>query len=236
MGLDAVEIVMKVEEVFDLTIDDADAMRLDTPRDLIELICRNTGQIDSSSCLTQRAFNLLRKALLHRLPLKRAQIAPAVRLADLVSEDRRAGLLTELAAELNTGPLPDLERPPWLLKTFAVLSVTLGFLAGFALRQAAPPVSRSLTFAAGLAVAVFAQACAWFATAPFCKAFPSIIGTVGDLARWVTAHKTDLATRLPGRWTREQVAARVREIVIEQLGCEKNYRESASFVKDLGLS
>jgi hypothetical protein len=50
------------------------------------------------------------------------------------------------------------------------------------------------------------------------------------------AHKTDLATPLAGRWTREQVAARVREIMIATLGHKTRYRESASFVKDLGLT
>jgi hypothetical protein len=50
------------------------------------------------------------------------------------------------------------------------------------------------------------------------------------------AHKSNLATPVAGRWTREQVAARVREIVIGQLGCESRYREDASFINDLGLS
>jgi hypothetical protein len=31
------------------------------------------------------------------------------------------------------------------------------------------------------------------------------------------------------------MAERVRQIVINQLGCERRYREDASFVKDLGL-
>jgi hypothetical protein len=35
---------------------------------------------------------------------------------------------------------------------------------------------------------------------------------------------------------REQVAARVREIVIDTLCCEKSYREDARFVEDRGLS
>jgi acyl carrier protein len=48
------------------------------------------------------------------------------------------------------------------------------------------------------------------------------------------AHKPDLAGLVRGRWTREQVAARVREIVIEQLDCASSYREDASFVQDLG--
>jgi hypothetical protein len=51
------------------------------------------------------------------------------------------------------------------------------------------------------------------------------------------AHKPDLATGLRSQnaWTREQVALRVREIVVEHLGCEAQYHEDALFVEDLGL-
>jgi hypothetical protein len=49
------------------------------------------------------------------------------------------------------------------------------------------------------------------------------------------AHKPDLAGSAPGKWTREQVAARVREVVIEQLDCAQTYREEASFIQDLDM-
>jgi methylmalonyl-CoA mutase N-terminal domain/subunit len=65
--------------------------------------------------------------------------------------------------------------------------------------------------------------------------FPPQVATVGDLARWIVAHKTDLAGSTPGKWTREQVAARVREVVIEQLDCAETYREDASFIQDLDM-
>ena len=35
--------------------------------------------------------------------------------------------------------------------------------------------------------------------------------------------------------TREQVAGRVREVVIEQLDCARAYRENASFIQDLDM-
>jgi hypothetical protein len=48
-------------------------------------------------------------------------------------------------------------------------------------------------------------------------------------------HKSDLANERSSRWTRHQIAARVREIVIKQLRCESSYREDAHFIKELGL-
>ena len=39
----------------------------------------------------------------------------------------------------------------------------------------------------------------------------------------------------PGRWSHQQVAEKIQKIVIEILACEKEYREDAEFVKDLGM-
>jgi hypothetical protein len=66
--------------------------------------------------------------------------------------------------------------------------------------------------------------------------FPQQIATVGDLSCWIVAHKGDLAPVTPGTWTREQVAARIRDITIEELDCAAAYREDAFFVRDLGMS
>ncbi len=47
--------------------------------------------------------------------------------------------------------------------------------------------------------------------------------------------QTGPAPSAPGKCTRDQVAARVRDIVVEHLHCTQTYREDASLVKDLGL-
>jgi acyl carrier protein len=225
MGLDAVEIVMEVEEAFGVSLEDAEVEKIYTPRELIDAVIGKVAHADGSGCLTQRAFHLVRRSLMNLLGLKRAQITPAVRLADLAPKPARSDLLAQLAADLRTGPLPALQRRDRLLRLLAVVSIGLGVLAGIALHGSALAASSGVAWCLGLAVAACAQTCAWFATAPLCLEFPPIIATAGDLA-----------SSVPGGWTREQVAARVREIVIEQLGCEKTYREDASFIKDPGLS
>ena len=57
MGLDGVEIVMKVEEAFGITIDDAEAGKITTPGQLIELVLSKVGRTVDEACLTQRAFH-----------------------------------------------------------------------------------------------------------------------------------------------------------------------------------
>lgn len=61
------------------------------------------------------------------------------------------------------------------------------------------------------------------------------MATIGDFSRWVVANGPELVKASPGRWSREQVSVNVRQIVIDTLGCEKEYREDAHFVKDLGM-
>jgi acyl carrier protein len=237
MGLDAVEILMEVEEAFDITLEDALAEKILTPGDLIECVLNKVGRADASSCLTQRAFNLSRAALLRRLPLKLRDIAPAVRLADLVPEKSgRQPLLEQLTADLGTRPLPALVLPRCLvwLQTAGCTAGGLGF--ALLLSHWAPTVKVGSLFIAGSIAALVAVYLAQFVVGGWYTEFPPAATTVGDLACWIMAHKTDLAGPAPGRWTREQVAARIREIVIQQLNCASTYREDASFIQDLGVS
>ena len=236
MGLDAVEIMMAVEDAFDIRLRDEDMVKVRTPRDLVEVVMRTVAPADSSACLTQRAFNLLRQALLRHLPLKRRAIAPSVRLAEIVPKPNRAALLENLASELKTEPLPDLVRPQWLVNLLIAQSLAAGLAVGLVSPRLLANPTGTVCFWVGAFIAVLVLVCGWIATARSCVEFPPGTTTVGDLSRWILAHKSDLANRTPGRWTREQVAARVREIVIEHLGCGNRYREDALFIEDLGVN
>jgi hypothetical protein len=72
-------------------------------------------------------------------------------------------------------------------------------------------------------------------TRPLCTEFPKALQTIGELARWVMTHKGDLANASPSGWTRDQVSARVREIIVEHLGCKPDFNEDARFIEDLGM-
>ena len=236
MGLDAVEIVMEVEEAFDIRLEDAEVEKMDTPGDLIESVLSKVAQTGAAGCLTQRAFNLLRRKLLHHLALKRRDVSPSARLADLVPRPNRSDLLQRLAAEFGTQPLPGLVRPQWLVALLTTGSLAVGIAVSGALVTLAPTTGPAGSIFAGVLTAAIVGFLAGVASIGLRTEFPPLTATVGDLSRWIVAHKPDLAPSAPGKWTREQVAERVREIVIEKLGCAGSYREEASFVKDLGLS
>ncbi|MCX6923126.1 MAG: acyl carrier protein [Verrucomicrobia bacterium] len=235
MGLDAVEIVMEVETVFDIRLEDAEVEKASTPRDLLDLVMRKVALADIAGCLTQRAFNLLRAALLLQLPLKRRDIAPNAPMADLVPKIQRRILLECLAAELRTPCMPNLVRPKWLVNLLIVACIALGVATAVLIFRHGLSDHRGALFFTASLIAVGTGFLARGATRACCVEFPPQAATVGDLSRWIVAHKMDLAPATPGKWTREQVAARIRDITIEQLGCAETYREDASFVQDLGM-
>ena len=235
MGLDAVEIVMEVEEAFDIRLEDAEVVKVSTPRDLIDLVMGKVAQSDAAGCLTQRAFNRLRAALLRQLPLKRQDIAPQVRMADLAPRTNRKILLECLAAEIGTPPMPSLVRPKWLVNLLLVCCLALGLAAAVLLFRHGLWQHRGALFFTAILTAAGMGFLAAAATRACRVDFQPQVATVADLSRWIVAHKSDLASSIPGKWTREQVAARIRDIAIEQLACATTYREDASFVQDLGM-
>jgi acyl carrier protein len=232
MGLDAVEIVMAVEEAFDIRIEDAEAGKLLTPRQLIDLVQSKVSVITASVCLTQRAFNLLRKSLLRHGGWKRSEITPATNLAALIGRDQRTSLLGKISAEMGIKNPPKLVRANWLNITLLTSSLITGIWVAWAARH----TFGSILVWIFISVAILTAGVALRLTKPLCKEFPANLKTVGDLSRWVMTHKVDLANAAIPGWTREQIVVRVREIIIEQLGCKPDFSEDANFVKDLGLS
>ena len=51
MGLDAVEILMEVEEAFDIRIEDSEAEAIATPADLIHLVVGKVAKANPAGCL-----------------------------------------------------------------------------------------------------------------------------------------------------------------------------------------
>jgi len=231
MGLDAVEMVIAVEETFDIHIDDAEAEKTLTPRQLIELVQNKVSAATASVCLTQRAFNLLRKSLLHNGTWKRSDIAPPVRLETLIPRDQRRTLLEKVTTELGIHTPPQLVAPRWMNISALAGSLLAGTFAALAYGH----FDNSLFVGIFLIVSIGTGGIVLRLIRPFHKEFPANLQTVGDLARWVMTHKGDLANATTPGWTREQIAARVREIVVDAIGCKPDFSEDANFVKDLGM-
>lgn len=231
MGMDGVEIVMAVEDAFDIHVSDAEAEILVTPGQLIELVQKKVAAVNTDTCLNHRAFNWLRQYLVARYGLARTSVKPTKKLGLVIPKSQRKVFLNQIVLEIGADRPPLLERPLWLKVSLLVLSIVVGVF--FAFRFGADFGDALGMLFLGVIAAGFLGA---MMTLPLRTEFPKEVATAGDMALWIRRRKKDLANISQKKWTRDQIASRVREIVIEVLGCESQYREDARFVEDLGLS
>jgi hypothetical protein len=239
MGLDGVELVMAVEEDFAIVIEDADAERISTPRDLIEHIAQKVGCADQKYCATQRAFHRLRQGLMRHCRLRRAQIRPRMQMSRLLPFKNRRRIMRQILDEIGISTDPEMVRPRWLVALILIFSLaTAAILAAQVLAQYAQRNSAELVlfFATFGAIAVLCGIVAAYLTRGLRCRFKPAFASVGDFSRWMVVTKPDTFGGPTGEWTREQIAGKVRGICIEQLGLSPGtYREDADFTKDFGV-
>jgi len=231
MGLEAVEIVMAVEEAFDVRIEDSEAEKILTPRQLIDLVSSKVAVATTTTCLTHRAFNLLRKSLLTHSGLKRKDLVPSATFSVLIPKPQRHSLIEETMGDLRIKKTPLLIRPGWLTALLFGVSVATGLVTAILVR----PTEAWIAFAIIAGVSILVGYIGVKVTTNQRTEFPQEVRTVGDLSRWIMSHKPDLSVATSPAWTRDQIAARVREIVTEILSCDSKYAEDSRFVQDLGL-
>jgi len=242
MGLEGVEIVMKVEETFDIAIEDSEAEKTVTPGQLIELVLSKVGRTSEAACLTQRAFHRLRALLIGQCGFKRNHIRPETLVADLFPRSTRKEQLRQILAHIGSAKEIEFVRPDWLNRLIVMAMLFSGMAITVFLSW--HPISSQSFFinfvfgtpiVAGILFLVFFGWLAFFATRWMCIEFKPSMTTVGHLSRWIVANVPEVVKAPPGQWSREQVSQIIRMIVIDNLDCEKEYREEAHFVKDLGM-
>jgi acyl carrier protein len=240
MGLDSVELVLRVEDAFDIAITNAEAEKIRTPRDLIELVMAKVGRSDMAVCLTQRAFHRLRRAFMTELHLKRSELQLDTATEELLPLPNRRRMLGSVCQSVGVPDLPNLVRPRWLEYSMIAASLAAFIVVSLALPHFHSGKSLWLNFLTqcnwlmGLVAAIVLLKIGYLTTRSMKTAFPAHLTTARGLTRWLVANHPGLIGAPPGQWSREQVAEKMREIVIEQLGVE-NYREEARFVEDLGM-
>jgi acyl carrier protein len=216
MGLDGVELVMGIEERFGISINDAEAEACQTPADLIEVVIGKLQISDEPTCVSQRAFYRLRSGLIQTLGVSRRTVDLSTDLRLLAVEKSQREIWEDLKTVVHARSWPPLVRPIWIATWLWILSLGLFCVLLFPLHWALAAIGAAL-----------AAAIATRLTRPLCTEIPPRYSKLRALVPFA-------ATSDSIRWTRDQVASVVKEVVIEQLGLwEGQYREDADFVKDL---
>lgn len=230
MGLDAVELVRRLEDAFGVELkDDEEVTDAVTPRMVIDLIFSKLKAANERLCRSQRAFHIIRRALVQTFGLPRRLVAPDMPLRDCFPESQEKVMWEEVGSALSARDWPSLVRPRWLtcLMTvcgFVSFGVTIAAVVHLSRNAVLPAVLAGLT-----AVGLFGFV-ADRLTRRFCVHIPANIQSIRDMMPYAMT-----SSRLDG-WTRDEVAAVVRCLVIDQLGIgESEYTEDSSFSKDFRL-
>jgi hypothetical protein len=102
MGLEGVELILRFEEAFEISIPDSAVERFVTPKDVIDFIYTQVPATDETSCLTQRAFYFLRRHFIQHLQIKRRYFRPTQSLDLLLPLENRKAVWKELESKIGT--------------------------------------------------------------------------------------------------------------------------------------
>lgn len=222
MGLDTVELVMQVEETFQLEIPDRDAEQLVTVGQLYEYVRRRVPR--DGACVTRHVFYRLRAAL-------RVRCRPDEILESLVPANDRPRAWTRLASKAVL-QIPALRRPEWVFTT-GVTICALGAVGALVAALGATEFHPGGTVC--VAIASIATYVLWLVTIPLALHFPPRCETVGDLARTVAIANASELRIMPG-WSDMEVWRTVQRIIAEQLGVPlEQVTPEKEFIRDLGM-
>lgn len=231
MGLDTVELVMEIEEAFDISIPDDRASKMLTVGDVYEFILEKTADstLKSSTCLSAAAFYDLRRNV-RSLGLSHSEIRPKTKLDRVIPLIGRRTYWQNLSSRMDLR-FPRLGRPSWLalLNCMLVAIVVYASFLGFAQQNVVASI-----FAAGV-LGVISSVILMYLTQPFAIYPASTCSTVRDLVtNLVAINYNTLATRYSTR-NPTDVWNALQLIVAEQLGVDRSaVVPHARFVQDLG--
>jgi len=222
-GPDPEELILALETRFGIVIlgDEAEAIR--TPAQLVDLIMSKVESLESSDCLSQRAFHLIRRAAMRSFHLHGQAVSPTSKLDDIVPRKLRYARWKLFGTNVGANRWPELKRSRTTLTILVLLTVV-----GFAFASVRLSVTGVLNLLASSAITIaFAFVLAWI-TRPLKRTFPVACLTVRDLVDWIVAENPQLIRHESNIWTRERVSATVRRLIVEWSN-ERDFNEESLF-------
>lgn len=231
MGLDTVELVMEIEEAFDITIPDDRASEMVTVGDVYDFILEKTSHVpsESSRCLSAAAFYELSRQV-RGLGLVSGKIRPNTKLDQVIPLTGRRSTWKTLSSQMDLR-FPRLGRPAWLALLNCIL-VALVFITALAVFANANQLVAVLV---ALGLGALSSAAVALLTEPFAIYPAATCTTIRDLVTHLVAINYN---KLAGRYASRNptdVWNALQLIVSEQLGVDRSkVLPHARFVQDLG--
>jgi hypothetical protein len=114
MGLDSVELIIRIEDTFGIQIPDRVAAGLTTPRRVTDFILTQVEESPAPlSCISQQAFYLLRREFTRHVSVSRRQFRVDSLLKEIVPEAGGDEVWQSIGSSLGVKRWPKRSRPAW---------------------------------------------------------------------------------------------------------------------------
>jgi acyl carrier protein len=234
MGLDAVELIMDIEDAFDISISDAQATRIRTVGELFDSIVEQHRDVATARnvCLSGATFYLIRRTVCAELGLNPKTVRPTVTLESSIPRNHRGEIWAALQSSLKL-KLPHLVRPARLVTVATAASIAISIGAGIVFSQATGAIGAGWV---SLAMLLLTAIVAREITTPWQTEFHPRLATYGSLSKSVLAHNYRAISRQFDVWNTADAWCALKAIIVEQLGVQPEMvTREASFARDLGL-
>jgi hypothetical protein len=198
MGLDIVELVLAIEDGFQIHIADEEASNAATVGELYDLVISKLELQDSRRCLTSTAFYRTRRALVETLGVKRREVKPSTPLEVILPRKGRREQWRRIQDRIKLR-VPDLQHSGKSLAALLFIGIML---------TVGPGLYGSVGFAWLMPLLLLGLAAGGFLvklSPSLATAFPQAGATVGDLAKNVLAMNHAALAAEVGGWNREEV-------------------------------
>ena len=234
MGLDAVELVMDVEEAFEFSIPDEGYAQMRTVGELHQYILRQLEvqhqlHAEHRTCPSVPAFVEIRLAITSLLAIDRKFVRPSSQLASIIPRRLRRNIWQQLQEKAHIN-LPPLVLPVGLrqLTRLASLGILIAAACGCVSLLGLPGMLLALPICIGLSMALFAG------SRPLAFAFPSGFRTVADIVRAARPPHYPPQRQPPFAADSDAVWHKLVEIIVNVLAVSPSeVRPSARFIEDL---
>jgi len=231
MGLDAVELIMGVEETFHISLADDELEKTQTAGALRDLIIQKVKTSNASTCLSMAAFNIIRRALISSCGVSRRAVRPESKLFEMLGTTQFRQVWSTLAntTGLRLKPL-SLSKKLNAVAGLLISLVLLATIAGAFLARLEAPYIIAVTVLLPMLFAVILFVLLY----PFADALPKGFATVSDLANDAAARNyTELSKRV-GAVNEREVWSILCTVISEQLGIDREkITPESRFVGDL---
>jgi len=236
MGLDAAELVMDVEDSFDIRIDEA-GERIKTVGGLYGLIQAKLGVKEQEVCLSSVACFRLRRACMKLLGIERKRFRLDSRLEELIPRKARRRVWKKLSKETGFR-LPKLQKPR-LVFWMALLGWFIAALIAWLMlrRFLRPPLDFGDFGGAFLIVftPIYVVAAIWL-TAGLAVCFPADSLTIRQIVNQIVVHNYGKLAKELQCPDPDKTWGILKQIIAQQLDVPpEKVTPEARFVEDLGF-